>query len=562
MKSDERAWSLTRAERVTFTPRRFWLSRVLRGAFGRRWVRAVYRFATLFSLAMLLVATDVWAVGQALRTSLNRAVVQVENWLDRPPRDGHVTVVLWTETSVAHLREQRLVKEPWPIGYAAHAELLRKLSEYDPPPSALFLDFAFITRRDDSGLDYFLDELRLTVQSGVPVFISCVPGAGPPAFDGLLDLAGELAGEVDPQMGRITFVPATIPDESVVQHYWLGVGKGRHGQGASGEAAPAREAGDCVPGGTERLTAAPAIYNAVLAQPQTSERQPVSPKSPPMSLIYDTRVHDATRIYFGTADERIRCPRDSDDAGRQHDRSGENLLAMLRLGWGLIVDSESLRIPRAGPPILPASAVLLEEPGKRTSSQQDICDRSMHDFLSGRPVLIGSSMAAADDFRDTLTDRLQPSILVHAAALQNLAQFGDRYPREDLVLWFAGTERVVQWQWIVVTYVLVLSLLHAEYLTRRERPHREPKLYFDSEPEPGALTSFLAQRSAPVLAAFIFTMHALDIHLTEILFVAISVGILRRPVGMRAANAAALWIMFRRERVEIEPSEGGRQQHP
>ncbi len=552
MSTSERPCRSTRLETIVFTPRDSRLSQRLRRVLEYRSARALYRFLILFGLGVFLLSTDIWVVGAALRTSLNRFVVQVTTWIAPPPRDSAVTVVLWTESSLAHLRDQGVVNQVWPIGYAAHAELLYSLSEYDPLPSALFIDFAFLTHRDDSGFDDLLTGLRLFAELGVPVFISCIPGAGPPAFRELHNLQAILEASVDPVVRPMVFVPATIADETVVQHYPMHAGERTPAEVREAAGEIPRSPDDCVPEGRAALTAAPAMYNALFADPQNRGRQKVTVGSPRLSLIYDTRVHDATRVYFGSAETRIRC-----GEHEKIDRLWENLIALVKLPWGLIADSDALRVPRAGPPILPASAVLLELPGEPNPAAKSICQRPMRDFISGRPILIGSNLAAADDFRDTLTDRLQPSILVHATALQNLAQYGSGYPREDLVLERDDGPLIIPLRCMEILYALILSLLHAEFLTRRERGAGCLQLQHDAESEPGGATSFFVQRSLPVLAAFIFAMTAMHIHATEILFLAISLALLRRPLGIRAVNAGLLWLMFRKESTiqnrDVEP---------
>lgn len=542
-----------RATKVTLLPRPGWVPAFFRYLLAGRIGRWLYHFLALSLLAVFLTESDNLAVGAALRTTLNRAVAQLETWLKPPPADSDVTIVLWTDNSLAGLMEEGIVERPWPIEYAAHGMLVATLA--DMQPKALFLDFAFITERKDGGLDDFVAAIRYAaIDRGIPVVISCVPGRGTPAFDTLRRHAGEinrqirerwheargagattLDGEPLPTEAEIAargvhFVSAALNEETVAQTYPL-------------------RSSSCEAGGGAEATVAPTLYNTVLGA--AASRRRIDVGDPSMSLIFDTRVHPATREFFRQPDDPGRCQANVDPTGPSGTATdapqpeGRAQRGLLDLVVGLIFDPERLRLPRAGPPMLPADAVIYEHPDKEGAGGPEICRRPMRDFLAGRVVMIGSNLTAADDFRDTLVDRAQPGVLIHATAFQNLMQFGARYPRTQVVVGSGDGRARVPASWFVYAFVVILSVMHADFLRRREKVDSSAQLRFDSDVDSGAVAGFLAFCFLPTLAAFVFAMNRLDVHVTEMLFVAVTLQIVRAPLGVSVPNTLLMFVMYR-----------------
>lgn len=140
------------------------------------------------------------------------------------PHDTAVTLFIWTDEAMTALVENRDADEVWPIGYQVHAETL--LAALELEAKAVFLDFVFPTKRVNGAGDDAWERLRDVLVNDVPiydtrVFIACDPEYdGPSAFPELLQAvrAGNEAGGSNPD-NKISFVPATIPTQSVVRTY-------------------------------------------------------------------------------------------------------------------------------------------------------------------------------------------------------------------------------------------------------------------------------------------------------------------------------------------------------
>jgi hypothetical protein len=72
---------------IVLVPRKWCLSRWARRVLDSPCRRLAYRFLAMMSVALLIMTTDQWAVGAALRTSLNHIVVRVESTFAPPPQD-------------------------------------------------------------------------------------------------------------------------------------------------------------------------------------------------------------------------------------------------------------------------------------------------------------------------------------------------------------------------------------------------------------------------------------------------------------------------------------------
>lgn len=516
---------------TVLVPRDWCLSRWTRRVLDNPCRRLAYRFLAMMSVALFIMTTDTWAVGAALRTSLNHIVVRVESTFAPPPDD--VTVVLWTDAALQGMQTEGIVERRWPVEYEAHAMLLNTLLEYRP--KAIFLDFAFLTARADTGMDDFIDAVINVADAGIPLFIACIPGAGTPAFKELWDRVQEWEkpDKTDKTHKKplVHFVPASIADETVVQTYPMTV----HTTG---------QAGDCAVGPGPVLTVAPRMHNT-LSHPDDARGSVgrITADAPTLSLIYDLRTAKATGVYFPKPGTAPACP--SGPSGESRSPAAWSS-ATTNLIWGMLVDGEALRIPTAGPPMIPADAVIYEPPDLTKPDSNNICKRPMRVFLQDRVVMIGSNLAAAEDFRDTLFDRAQPGVLIHAAGYQNLNRYGDRYPRTELILPQGRGSVALSSNTFVLLFAIVLSALHAGFMGRRERLPDSRQLYLDQDIDDEGKARFLALRFFPTLTAFVFVMGILNVHTTEILLVALSLQILGSLLVNRVPNAVLVWLMYRK----------------
>ncbi|MEQ9329779.1 CHASE2 domain-containing protein [Thalassobaculum sp.] len=409
-------WSVVRHR-----PRRNSIAELLRWLLKTPARRTIYRLSLVLSLWLALSTTDIAGLSSASNDAVHDAIMRFVASDPEQPRDGDVTVVLWTESATQQFVRHGLAQRAWPIEYGAHAELLYTLIDFRP--RAIFLDFAFLDKREDEGFGYLKEALQAAADAKIPVYVSDLPEAGRNALQPTPPTPEPSEQPV------VRFVPATISPEPVVRHYPISVGGGN----SVAVAIYYDLWSDLWPDVRREMWSRDRLLDGVMTG--SAER---------FGLHWYRSVHPATETYFGDIDPHsVWCLEFQNSLRSEGFRESAVDLAssVCELLHAWLFNRELAQKALAAPPVIPADSVVFEEPPPADPAHcnrlqpvdadpaKEVEKRRMWEFLSCRIVMVGSGLLASGDFRDTPLAPRQPSVLVHAQALQNLLD-GNVYFKE------------------------------------------------------------------------------------------------------------------------------------
>lgn len=420
-----------------------WPASKLRAFFARPICRHLYRIVVIVGLSLILKLFNPLGLPQAADNLMQDAVLQsgqiLRIWPDYAPlresgasqeeiavdirskSDVAVTLVLWTDLAMQTLVDESEATQVWPISYGAHAGTLYKSIVLGA--KVVFLDFLFLTRREDETWEEFEQVLTLDLpRSNTRLFIACDPEEGlRPAFGELVDIV-KRANEAATSYRKspttvVSFVPATLPRDPVTRTYEMVVD--------IQETAPSNlkcgDANNFVNADgkiSKSLTAVPSLVLAATEETALS----VSSDAKTMTILWDRRTDAVTRALFPSAGA-----------------APESWWAWLRQ-WieGIFFNLSVLERKLAGAPAIPADRLYFASPDQRPHAQA-INTITVKDLIKDRIVMIGSAQRAAADTRNSPIAANIPGVMVHAIAAENLLRFGDDYIQDISVKELLGT---------------------------------------------------------------------------------------------------------------------------
>jgi CHASE2 domain-containing sensor protein len=341
--------------------------------FRSPWARLVTSF-----LAVLAVSTGVVLMSwlgdhlfaeQVHKRAMARLVAPITGWAYGFGARDQVAVLHVDSDALAESRET------WPVTYRFHARQLERLRRQEP--RAVFVDFIFESDRNDPSIRALVDVLRAMHADGIPLYIA-MPETDRPR------LRGELQSLVDEKV----LIPVSV--FQVKDPY------------------------DQVSWGYRLASKSNGLRSAALAIATDALRvkgREYDLRGQDMALVWGTRA-PAVPFTWRTVEGPAHC-------------STQSALWRL-LPPGLSDLASYLGREKDGRPLCPFSEALSvrELPVDLQGDAPDLQQR-----IKGRFVLYGASFDASD-YAVSPVHASIPGVFVHAMALDNLLQFGDRWKRE------------------------------------------------------------------------------------------------------------------------------------
>jgi len=339
----------------------------------------------------------------------------------------------------------------WPLSYAQHAHLIRRIARFEP--KAIFLDLYFTQKRGtERERDLFVNELRgLTDPRNdgprIPVFVAA---PNPCSTDAL---GAHLVSAVQPGRGLLRSV---IDVATPVIAGWSGYGQDypvvvavenlRHAEGRAGICAPRQ--------GEENrmwLSAAGALYREYCAERDSARKDSCADLDAtpelfvdPLVILWGAEVRAEMTRFHSVAECPLVAPRD-------RDRVFWILGALLKtMGDTLFSTGDQAFQPCPYTETLPGSALYPYPEGENirvglsggASDERDrrqiprdvfvrdeVHEKDVASFIKDRFVLVGTSQVGIPEVVTSPVHGDIPGVYAHAMALDNLFRFGKHYVR-------------------------------------------------------------------------------------------------------------------------------------
>ncbi len=367
-------------------------------------------FVGMFLLGILFNLIEPFGLGNATKAHSQRITARILAPFYRSDAQDHIAVVLVDDQTL------RARGTEWPPRYAYYGEMLRRVLAHQP--RAVYVDVLMEGRRDydDSFQDAF-DDLKASLgDSRVPVYFGVSSPGGRSIFTG----AGA-HNVVTSWKGAGSFYPLRISEKNGYATHPAGTGSDDAGAGGDGAQKPS-------PSVDERSVAL-ALYEAACKTPGTPgcHESAASLANAADPALLAVRWGSSKPVLPPLASEPPEATGLRACAATNAPPYGKRIAQAMRFVYESLLSGMKDAIEDENRARCAYTLTAFEEQLENDLLLGDE-DKGTAPLLKDRVVLVGTHLVGLDDRVMSPVHQQIPGVYLHAMALDNLMQWGTRYP--------------------------------------------------------------------------------------------------------------------------------------